>query len=108
MLSPPRSRLLCGEVTPSAGSSDLSARLVSLHHESSPSMYRCDDVFEVDSHAPCLDQIGVCPQSDQMPDHGLPMKQQTDVSHAQGRATPVLTCHGDSTPFPGRRECLLI
>ena len=35
------------------------------------------------------DQIGVCPQSDQIPDHGHPMRQQADVGHAQDRATPV-------------------
>lgn len=50
----------------------------------------CRDVFsEVDSHAPCPVHISVYPQFDKMPDHGLPIRQQTDVGYKQDRATPV-------------------
>ena len=88
MLCPPRNRPFLGEATPDADSSDPSASLVSLPviHESSPGRRRREDVL--DSHTPRPAQIGVCPQSDQMPDHGPPMRPQADVGHAQDRATP--------------------
>jgi len=87
----PRIRTSYGKDTPSAGFSDLSASLVNLPviHESSPDMCRSSDVSEVDSHAPYPIQIGVRTQSEQMADHGTVMMQQTDVGHAQDRATPV-------------------
>lgn len=97
VLCPPRSYLLSGEGssgssgTSGAGSSDLSIFLISLPviYKSSSGRYRCD-VFEVDSHALCQTQIGVYPLFDQMLDHGPPMKQKTDVGHAQDRAAPFL------------------
>jgi len=58
-------------------------------HESLPCMCHRDDVFEVDSHAPRQVQIGECPQSDQTPDHGPPMRLKEDVDHAHDLATPV-------------------
>ena len=89
MLCPPRTRPFNGEATPDADSSGLSASPVSLPviHEFVPGRCRREDVS--DPHAPRPAQIGVCPQSDQMPDHGPPMRQDTDVGLAQDRATPV-------------------
>ena len=89
MLCPSRTRPFHGEATPDADSSDLSASLVSLPviHEFSPGRCRSEDVL--DSHTPRPAQIGVCPQPDQTPDHGPPMRQEVDVGHTQDRATPV-------------------
>lgn len=85
----PRVRLLSGEVTPDAGSSDLSASLVSLSviNKYSSGRYCPEDVLG--SHAPCPAQIGVRVQSDLIPDHGSLMRQQVDVGHVRDRAMPV-------------------
>lgn len=90
-LCPPRVLPSYREIIPSAGPSDLCFSLVNMPviSESSPGMYRRDDVSEVVSNAPFPEQIGVCPQFDHMPDHGPPKRQQKDVGQAQDRATHV-------------------
>ena len=89
VLCPPCTRPFHGEATPDADSSDPSASLVSLPviHELSPGRCRREDVL--DSQAPRPAQIGLCPQFDQIPDNGAPMRQQADVGHAHDHATPV-------------------
>lgn len=66
-----------GEVTPSAGFSYLIAGLdyFSVFHEASPGIHHSDIVYGVVSHIPRLLQIGVCSQSDRMPNHGPPKRQ---------------------------------
>ena len=75
--SPPRVRAPYGETAPSAGSSCLSAILVTLRvvHESLPCTRHGDVYSEVEAQPPCPVHIGMCPQSGHIPDYGPPMRQ---------------------------------
>ena len=85
MLCPPRDRPPHGRATTGVGSSGSSAGLVSLPaiHEPPLDDGSGDADPKVDAHPPCPIQIGVCPQSRQIPDLGTPTSQLTAVGHTQ-------------------------